>query len=304
MSSYAAKVIVFFIIAFAFKVSTGQQACKTINASNADTLIYQIDTAGFPAKLYVLDFFASYCKPCFNIMPHFKALIKNNPDKSNIQFFYANPYDSPGIIKKLIRKYELSVPVIHDTNQFLYHKCSYKVLPRSIILDSSLNLLWEGRPGQIDHELLSHLLQHYDFEPKQLKDSLIYQYQNGKMKIKVALCRTDSVTKLSWDDGIFNTKIELLNKSFLTCVESMFDQARLMNYQLKFQIPPPPEPYYNISLSCKKGDFLAAIDSIVTFLCEFNILKSNWKEEPVTIYKLKIVDRQKLSSLQSKNGEG
>lgn len=284
-----------------------QLACKedylTHGGSDKDTLIYTIDTNKHIARFYVIDFMASFCKPCYSSMPHFESLINSFSTSPDIQFYYANSYDNVSTIRKIIKKHRLSVPVLCDTNKTFFHKCNNKVLPRTLIINQKLEVIWEGRPTQLDEEILNNLIFDRISKPNKQNDSLIYNLTADKMSLEIELCRTDTISIYSWDYGLFFKEIELYNKPLESILEALFDEAGLMSYQLHF-VDPPPEPYFNVSIVCPNKKLEDAIDSAIFVLSDYCNYTANWNIELVKIYKIRIKDKKKLSSYEAEINKG
>lgn len=295
--------ILVLILVNAFQIVSKEEDCLIRGGSGRDTLIYTIDTNNHITRFYVIDFMASFCKPCYNSMPHFESLISNFSTYPDIQFYYANSYDNVSTIKKIIKKHRLSVPVLCDTNKTFFHKCNNKVLPRTLIMNQKLEVIWEGRPTQLNEEILTNLIYGRISDPNQQKDSLIYNLAQDKLSIEIELCRTDTISIYSWDYGLFSKNIELYNKPFESIVEALFDEAGLMSYQLHF-VDPPPEPYFNVSINCPNKKLEDAIDSTIFVLCDYCNYTANWNNEIVKIYKIKIKDKKKLASYEAEINKG
>ena len=82
-----------------------------INENNADEVIRLSDLEG---KGVMLNFWATYCAPCEEEMPYMESLYPEYAD--DIEIVAVSLDASELVIHKFIDKYDLSFPVVHDSN--------------------------------------------------------------------------------------------------------------------------------------------------------------------------------------------
>ena len=88
-------------------------------------------------RLTVLDFWATWCKPCMKSIPKLIEL-SDQYEESVVQFLGIN-IDSPRNLSKvspLARTLDIPYPVLLDTEQELYNELLVASLPTLIVLDA------------------------------------------------------------------------------------------------------------------------------------------------------------------------
>ena len=94
-------------------------------------------------KLTVLDFWATWCKPCIKSIPELVKLSKNY-DNEQVAFIGIDE-DSPRNMAKVrpfANSLKIDYPVLLDTEQELYNELQVSVLPTFIILDGDGKVLF------------------------------------------------------------------------------------------------------------------------------------------------------------------
>ncbi|MFY0625282.1 MAG: TlpA family protein disulfide reductase [Reichenbachiella sp.] len=95
------------------------------------------------SSLTVVDFWATWCKPCMKSIPKLVKL-SHEFDENEVAFVGINA-DSPRNISKvrpLAKSLRIDYPVLMDTNQDLYNELQVLALPTLIILDSDGKILF------------------------------------------------------------------------------------------------------------------------------------------------------------------
>lgn len=98
-------------------------------------------------RFTVVDFWASWCKPCLSAMPKLQQLSEKY--KGTGVVFWGINVDSPRNqvkVKPLVRSLGLSYPVFTDMDQELMNELNVIVLPTLVILDAKgkIRFLHEG----------------------------------------------------------------------------------------------------------------------------------------------------------------
>jgi thiol-disulfide isomerase/thioredoxin len=63
-------------------------------------------------KVTLISFWATWCGPCREELPHLQKLIEHYKDRSDVQFISLNMDDNPGLIQPFLKEHELSMVVI------------------------------------------------------------------------------------------------------------------------------------------------------------------------------------------------
>lgn len=107
-------------------------------------------------KLTIIDFWASWCKPCLKGIPKIEQLYKNNKDKG-VQVIGLN-CDGPRSISKvspLVRNLKITYPVLTDINNTLMQELEVSALPTLLIIDVNNKIVYrhEGFAKGDEYEL-------------------------------------------------------------------------------------------------------------------------------------------------------
>lgn len=131
-------------------ISTGFAQFPEIELKNLDNKYVQLeDIKG--AQLTVIDFWATWCKPCLASIPKIDQLALEFQEKG-VAFWGIN-IDSPrnqSKVKPFVRSMNISYPVFLDGDQKLMNYLNVSVMPTILILNSKGKVLYfhEGyQPG-------------------------------------------------------------------------------------------------------------------------------------------------------------
>lgn len=111
-------------------------------------------------KVVIVNFWASWCTPCLEEFPSIVKLQKKYAGNKNFLFLAVNTDDEDAVKKmnKVIKKYELNVPVIVDKKGKLVDKFSINAIPVSIIYkDGKVKHISNGAKDFYSEEFLSEL---------------------------------------------------------------------------------------------------------------------------------------------------
>lgn len=115
-------------------------------------------------QLTIIDFWASWCKPCMKALPKLDKLYKDYQAKG-VAFISINT-DGPRSISKvmpLVRTLGVSYPVLSDINNDVMQDMEIGVLPTLLLVDAENNIVYrhegfsDGDELDIEHELTKFL---------------------------------------------------------------------------------------------------------------------------------------------------
>lgn len=110
----------------------------------------------FAGKITLVDFWATWCKPCEKIMPELQRLFEKYGDKGFQVLGISIDEDKDRVsrIKKYLKKHDISYPVFSDTKKVpAWHTYRVKAVPAMFLVDRSGQIVAEWR-GTVDYELL------------------------------------------------------------------------------------------------------------------------------------------------------
>lgn len=115
----------------------------------------------FRGKFKVLEFWASWCKPCLEAVPHLNDLQRAYSDSSIV--FLSVAYEAPAALKKAMEKVNFETIVVSDQTNRLQTmlRIAYKgvlLIPRTVLLGPDNKILWYGTPAALDRSLINFFL--------------------------------------------------------------------------------------------------------------------------------------------------
>ncbi len=147
-------------------------------------------------KLYAIEFWATWCKPCIAAMPHLSAFARNHRNQINILAIAVYEAKTPfQKIKKFVdsmgNRMDYSVAI--DKNQLMKNNwlkaCGDKGIPKIIVVNANGKIAWIGHP-QFFEQVATKIINHqWDIQQalneriltrhlKILADSLNYELMN------------------------------------------------------------------------------------------------------------------------------
>lgn len=134
----------------ALSLFLGQQALASASKSNVGTVIKDLkarfsgkapELAGKP---YVLEFWATWCGPCKQSIPHLNEVYKKYKDKG-LEIIGVTDED-----KQTVRNFEKTTPIEYTVGFDPYKKLNegfgIQGIPHAMIVDSTGKIVWEGHP--------------------------------------------------------------------------------------------------------------------------------------------------------------
>ncbi len=114
--------------AFLFFIALGLTAGPAVDQFGKTHDLKNLD--GFA----IIDFAASWCKPCWSALPHIQEFANANPD---IKVVVISVDDTQEGRDLLVKKLKLTMPVIWDSGHHLAESYDPPGMPTTMILDSS-----------------------------------------------------------------------------------------------------------------------------------------------------------------------
>jgi thiol-disulfide isomerase/thioredoxin len=126
-----------------------------------DYLLNKPANTNFNHTFKVVEFWATWCKPCLRAVPHLNRLQNkfNNRDVVFISF----TYESPAVTIKTLEKVKFQSIVVSDQTKNTHRSLHIEyngtmVLPRTVLIDDENNIVWYGKPNQLSEKLLEKFL--------------------------------------------------------------------------------------------------------------------------------------------------
>ena len=109
-------------------------------------------------KVVILDFWASWCGPCLQVMPQIDEVAHEFADQG-VELFAVNLEESPEKIKKALERLKLSTTVVLDQNGRIAEKYGATSIPQTVIIDREGNVarVFVGGGARFDDQLRAAL---------------------------------------------------------------------------------------------------------------------------------------------------
>lgn len=116
------------------RISVGKNA-PSFTAESTDGA--SVKLADYKDKVVVLDFFATWCGPCKQELPHLESEIWQKYKDRGLVVICLGREHSVDELKKFKEDNKLSMPVVSDPKRKIYAKYAKKIIPRNYVIDKS-----------------------------------------------------------------------------------------------------------------------------------------------------------------------
>jgi thiol-disulfide isomerase/thioredoxin len=101
-------------------------------------------------KPVLVKFFAEYCKPCVETLPAAERVHQAHPE---VVFLGIDEDDSPDTARTMVKRYNLTFPVIHDRENILSGRFRVATMPATFVTDASGVVRWVGAENQTEKDI-------------------------------------------------------------------------------------------------------------------------------------------------------
>jgi thiol-disulfide isomerase/thioredoxin len=126
-----------------------------------DYVLNEPANKNFSNKFKVLEFWATWCKPCLKAVPHLNKLQRKFSD-SNLVFLSVT-YEKPEVAQKVFSKIKFETVVVSDQTRTIHQvlRVQYKgtmPLPRTVLIDNQNRIIWYGSPKELSEKKVAQFL--------------------------------------------------------------------------------------------------------------------------------------------------
>ena len=131
----------------------------TINISNY--LLNEPSDKNFNNKFKVLEFWATWCRPCLKAVPHLNKLQEKFKDRNLVVLSFT--YEPPEKTIVTFKKVTFKTVVVTDTTRTTHRKLRIEYnrtmpLPRTVLIDDENRIVWYGNPDKLNEKLIEQFL--------------------------------------------------------------------------------------------------------------------------------------------------
>ena len=113
--------------------------------------------AALEGKVVLINFWASWCKPCLAEIPALSAIYDKYKDQGLLMVGIEKDWSSKELSKRFAQNYKMSFPIVHGTDD-VYMEFQYpSALPTTLIYDRGGNLKVNHRGPLSEAQLERHL---------------------------------------------------------------------------------------------------------------------------------------------------
>jgi thiol-disulfide isomerase/thioredoxin len=153
------------LLAFALPFSLHAGADKSmLNQPLPDLKVdYLKSTPDLKGKVVILEFWATWCPPCRDSIPHLNKLYASLKDKG-LEIVGVTDEDKR-TIREFTKKVPMDYPVAIDRDDKLSKAFGVRGIPHAVVADRTGKIVWEGHPMQLNEKSLEKWLAEKAPEP-------------------------------------------------------------------------------------------------------------------------------------------
>lgn len=109
-----------------------------------------VDSTALAGKVLVVDFFASYCKPCERTLPALRRLARRDRD---LHVVGVGEDEELALVVSMAQRHGLDFPVLHDRGNVLAARFRVDRLPSTFVIDGGGRVRWVGGAEEDEDDL-------------------------------------------------------------------------------------------------------------------------------------------------------
>jgi thiol-disulfide isomerase/thioredoxin len=246
------------------------------------------------SKVVVLEFWASWCRPCIEAIPHLNEMASKYGSDS-LLFISINGQDDTGKIEKFLSKNPMKTIVAIDDKQQTAKNFGVQSLPQAFLIDKNGYLRWQGTPGLLTDEFMKKFLEEDSIIIPKITTPLLYS-------LNIALTTDRSTSSVSYTErGGFGFSCK--NRNISSVVGTLLKLSGMEEYQLRFTGKIPLEPTLDIEVKASsKFSEAFILDNLLQSLSAMFAFTITSAEEEVEIWHITSADPSLLETAKSKEG--
>jgi len=122
------------------------------------------DTSSLNGKTIILEFWATWCRPCINTIPHLNDLVEKLANDSVI--FISITKENPEKIESFLKVKEIKSFIAIDFNGTTNANYKINFIPRAFVIDSNGLIVWQGHPANLNEQILKFFIQKNHYKSK------------------------------------------------------------------------------------------------------------------------------------------
>ena len=119
-----------------------------------ETVTYKEDD--FKNKVFLIDFWATWCGPCIESIPHLNLLVEKLKDK-NVKFISIT-YESENLVKEFLKDHPMKSEVALDDDFKMFKSYNAWAIPNVVMINSKGKIAGRINPSRLTEEIIELLL--------------------------------------------------------------------------------------------------------------------------------------------------
>lgn len=144
-------------------IALAAAAIASTTKSNVGTLVKEIDVRFIKnkpeqtiGKPMVLEFWATWCGPCRESIPHLNDIYAKYKDKGLVVIGITEEGDD--VVDAFMKKIPMNYPVAEDKKGKFAEPFGIKGIPHTMLVDKAGKIVWEGHPLELEEKDIEKLL--------------------------------------------------------------------------------------------------------------------------------------------------
>ena len=275
---------------------------------NITDFIHNIpNNKSFEDKFIVIEFWATWCGPCLDAVPHLNELQEKFKSNNDLVFISMTD-ENPEKIKATLDRIDFKTIVVSDQSKKTHkdlqvEKDGVMMIPLTVLIDNNGNVKWKGHPEELNEEKLNSFLKGEqiketkkaeqsitELSEKDFLDKITFKMKNKSIDTLFLLEPSNNENSSLIANGIIKGKFIAQNKSLSEIFSNLLEI---------------PEEQINISTKVSRLKFNLAYKNItdkeLKVKLKDKLLKRLNLNERITfkeyeIHELKILEKSKIKN--------
>ncbi|MEL7121486.1 MAG: TlpA disulfide reductase family protein [Bacteroidota bacterium] len=248
-------------------------------------------------KFIVLEFWATWCGPCIQAIPHINELQASVKDREDV-IFLSMTYETPEKASKAIKRYDFQTAVVTDVTNLTQDTFAADAIPKTVLIDKAGKISWMGIPTELTEEKLQQFLEgraieEEEAEPKSEQRASRMSEYFGYVKSKENVFEIEAIGEYEGASAMAMSKgTYSIGSSFKELLANLLDVSYLL-----VEVPKEMESgkyeliYYNGAHKTNDEKDKALLDKI---LKKYGLQVEKQMQE-VTVYQILGGNEQKMT---------
>ncbi|TAF31517.1 MAG: DUF3738 domain-containing protein [Cytophagales bacterium] len=135
-------------------LKVGEQTPKLIVS---DYILNASANTQLEGKFLVLEFWATWCAPCLEAVPHLNSLQEQFKTQKNL-LFVSLTYEKPEKVKRTLSRIPFKTIVASDQSKSYEAAFNVKAIPQTVLIDKKNIVQWIGMPDKLTSSMIEQFL--------------------------------------------------------------------------------------------------------------------------------------------------